>query len=227
MCLALGREGARVIVWDLDIASASSVADRIWAQGGAAHPWAGDVTDGDTVRRIAGEILGRWPQVHGLVNCAGFSRDAPLPAMTDEQWDAVIAVCLTAPFKVTRAFVPSMIEHHYGRIVNISSRARYGDDNKSNYSAAKAGIVGLTAAWAIELGGHGITANAIAPGFCETERTRGLPYYPELRQKAMERTFTDHLGTPDDIATATCYLLSPAAGYVSGEVVTIAGGRLR
>jgi 3-oxoacyl-[acyl-carrier protein] reductase len=123
--------------------------------------------------------------------------------------------------------VPSMIAAGYGRIVNISSRARLGDMNKANYSAAKAGLVGLTASLALELGTAGITVNAVAPGFIETARALGLPYYADLKARALQRTFTSRLGELADISDAVLYLVAHQSGYITGEVVTIAGGRLR
>ena len=120
-----------------------------------------------------------------------------------------------------------MQARHHGRIVNVSSRAKDGDNFKSNYSAAKAGVVGFTMALALELGKDGITVNALAPGFCETERTRGLPFYKDLRQRALDKTPTDRLGNERDIADALLYLAGRRSGYITGEVLTIAGGRWR
>jgi 3-oxoacyl-[acyl-carrier protein] reductase len=173
------------------------------------------------------DILRQHERIEILVNCAGFSRDAPISEMTDENWHAVIDVNLHGTFYACRAVVPAMKSKQYGRIVNISSRARTGDNFKSNYSAAKEGIVGLTMALALELGKQGITVNAIAPGFCETERTRGLPYYKDLKARALEKTPTSRLGNERDIADGVLYLAGQRSGYISGEVLTIAGGRWR
>jgi 3-oxoacyl-[acyl-carrier protein] reductase len=227
MCTALAAEGCRVAVWDIDQTAAEAVSKSIIASGGQARAIAGDVTNPDQVTEAAGNILGDLGAVQILVNCAGFSRDAPLTEMTDQQWHAVIDVCLTGPFYVTRALVPSMIDRQYGRIINISSRARLGDHNKCNYSAAKAGLVGFTAALSMELGPHHITVNAIAPGFVETERVRGLRYFEDLKTRALQRTNTPRLGTTDDIADAVCYLAAAQSGFITGEVLTVAGGRLR
>lgn len=226
MCLALGEEGCKVAVWDRDDA-AEEVAACIRSAGGEALAVVGDVTDSTEVQTIVSGVLAQLGSVEILVNCAGFSRDAPIAEMTDSQWLDVINVNLNGPFYVTRAVAPTMQKNHYGRIVNISSRAKDGDNFKSNYSAAKMGVVGFTMALALELGKQGITVNAIAPGFCETERTRNLPYYRELKARALEKTPTDRLGTGRDIADGLLYLVGKRAGYITGEVIEIAGGRWR
>ena len=226
IAMALGQEGCKVAVWDRD-AAADEVAARIRERGGEAFALQGDVTDPAKVRDVVAGVLKSHGSIEILVNCAGFSRDGPIAEMTDEQWHAVIDVNLNAPFYVTRAVVPTMIAQHYGRIVNISSRARNGDNFKSNYAAAKMGVVGFTMSLAIELGKQGITANAIAPGFCETERTRGLPHYRDLKARALEKTPTDRLGSERDIADGLLYLVGKRSGYITGEVLEIAGGRWR
>lgn len=226
ICTALGEEGCKVVVWDRD-AAADEVAQRIRGKGGDAVAITGDVTDPAAVRLLIADIEQRFGSIDILVNCAGFSRDAPITEMTDQQWREVIDVNLNGPFYVTRAVAPGMIARHYGRIINISSRARNGDNFKSNYSAAKMGVVGFTMALALELGKHGITVNAVAPGFCETERTRGLPYYKDLKARALEKTPTDRLGTERDIADGVLYLAGKRSGYITGEVLDIAGGRWR
>lgn len=223
---ALAQEGAHVVVWDRDDA-ASEWAARLREEGGDASAVVADVTDPGAVREAVDGIVARQGSVDILVNCAGFSRDGAIADMTDAQWHDVIAVNLHGPFYVTRAVVPTMKTRQYGRIINISSRAHTGDNFKSNYSAAKAGVVGLTMALALELGKDGITVNAVAPGFCETERTRGLPYYKDLKARALEKTPTARLGTERDIADGVLYLAAKRSGYISGEVVTIAGGRWR
>jgi 3-oxoacyl-[acyl-carrier protein] reductase len=224
---ALAEAGCTVAVWDIKREEAETVSRAITDAGGRARAVVADVTDPAQVSRAADQIRRDLGTTRILVNCAGFSRDAPITEMTDEQWDQVIGVCLTGPFYVTRALVPDMIDAGYGRIVNISSRARLGDFNKSNYSSAKAGLVGLTNALAIELGPHGITVNAIAPGFVETERTKGLRYAEDLKRRALERTLTPRLGEPRDIADAVCYLASAQSGFITGEVLALSGGRLR
>jgi 3-oxoacyl-[acyl-carrier protein] reductase len=226
MSFALAEEGCKVVVWDRD-ETAEQVATRIRAQGGEALGVTADVSDPAKVKSTISNVLERFGSIEILINCAGYSRDAPITEMTDQQWLDVIDVNLNAPFYVSRAVLPTMQNNHYGRIVNISSRARNGDNFKSNYSAAKAGVVGLTMALALELGKAGITVNAIAPGFCETERTRALPYYKDLKSRALALTPTDRLGTERDIADGMLYLVGKRSGYITGEVLQIAGGRWR
>lgn len=224
---SLAREGAIVIVCDLDRAAATSAAEEITANAGQAQALALDVTDADAVNTAIAAIAGQHGAIDICVNCAGFSRDAPIDEMSDEAWSSVLAVCLTGPFNICRAIVPHMKSKAYGRIVNISSRARQGDRNKVNYSAAKAGLVGLTEALALELGKQGITVNAVAPGFCDGERPRSLPHYEDLKARALALTPTARLGDAQDIADAVCYLVAAQSGYVTGEVLTVAGGRWR
>jgi 3-oxoacyl-[acyl-carrier protein] reductase len=226
ICRALAHEGAHVVVWDRDDA-ALSLAGEIGATAGRASAVVADVTQRAQVDDAINEIIRAHSRIDILINCAGFSRDAPIADMTDEDWHAVIDVCLHGTFYVTRAVVPHMTAHHYGRIISISSRARNGDTNKVNYCAAKAAIDGFTYALALELGKQGITANAIAPGYCETDRVLRNQFAAEIRSRASEKTYTDRLGTPEDIAHTVLYLANPQAGFISGEVITVSGGRWR
>jgi 3-oxoacyl-[acyl-carrier protein] reductase len=226
ICLALAEEGVHVVVWDRD-AEAEAHAARIRDKGGSASCVVANVADSGAVNEAAAAVMRERGRIEILVNCAGFSRDSPIGEMTDQQWHDVIGVNLHGTFFVCRAVVPAMQGQQYGRIVNISSRARTGDNFKVNYSAAKEGVVGLTMALALELGKSGITVNAVAPGFCETERTRGLPYFKDLKSRALEKTPTNRLGNERDIADSVLYLAGRRSGFISGEVLTVAGGRWR
>jgi 3-oxoacyl-[acyl-carrier protein] reductase len=227
IALALAQEGAHVVACDIDAGLAQSACDAIIAEGNRAEPLVIDVTDAGAVSSAVERLVSAHGRIDILVNCAGFSRDGPVEAMTDAAWHDVLTVCLTAPFYLCRAVVPAMKRSRYGRIVNISSRARNGDHNKVNYVAAKAGLVGLTEALALELGKSGITVNAIAPGFCDGERPRSLPNYAELRERALALTPMDRLGEARDIADAALYFCAAQSGYVTGEVLSVAGGRWR
>lgn len=222
----LAQEGAHVVCLDRDD-SAEAQATRLVEDGARAQAAVVDVTDSAAVTAVVCQLHAELGHLEILVNCAGFSRDAPVSEMTDEAWQAVIDVNLTGAFYVTRAVVTAMKTAQYGRIVNISSRAWRGDEFKTNYSAAKAGLVGLTSALAIELGKANITVNAIAPGFIETERTKSLPYHDSLHSRALALTYTARLGEAEDIASLAAYLSSAHAGYLTGELLTVAGGRLR
>lgn len=224
---ALAGEGALVLAADIDAASAEAAVESLRALGGRAEAVALDVTDSPAVAACVAGLLDRHGRTDILVNCAGFSRDAPVETMSDGDWRSVLAVCLDAPFYLCRAVAPAMKRRGYGRIVNISSRARNGDVGKANYAAAKAGLVGLTEALALELGKSGITVNAVAPGFCDGQRARALPHYEELKRRALALTPMDRLGEPRDIADAVLYFCARQSGYVTGEVLTVAGGRWR
>jgi 3-oxoacyl-[acyl-carrier protein] reductase len=223
---ALAREGVYIICLDRDT-SANEQTQRLIDDGARAQPVIVDVTDPVAVTTAVELLRKELGHIEILVNCAGFSRDAPITELTDEAWNAVVDVNLNGAFYVTRAVVRAMKEQQYGRIVNISSRAWRGDDCKANYSAAKAGLVGFTGALAIELGKANITVNAIAPGFVETERVRELPYFDSIHERALTLSYTTRLGEPEDVASLVAYLSSVHAGFLTGEVVTVAGGRLR
>lgn len=226
ICKALADEDCTIVVWDRDD-EAQRMADDLVKIGRRATAVVADVTDPVSVRRAVAQITERHPSIEVLVNCAGFSKDAPITEMTDGHWHEVIGINLHAPFYVCREIIPMMMKAGYGRIINMSSRAQYGDSFKSNYSAAKAGLVGLTGALALELGKYGITVNAVAPGLIETERARGTPYYAEVKQRSLDRTPTARLGNERDVADAVLYLAGRRSGYVTGELLHVAGGRLR
>lgn len=224
---ALAAEGCRVVVWDVDVPAAQGLTADLANTGADASTFSVDVRSSAAVAAAADQTLRQHGSVQILVNCAGFSRDAPLVEMTDGQWNDVIGLCLTGTFNVIRAFAPTMIAQRYGRIVSISSRARHGEVNKANYAAAKSGVDGLTRALALELGEHGITVNAVAPGFVETDRLRDLPTYQLIRERALARTPTPRLGEVADISDAVCYLAARQSAFITGEVIDVAGGRLR
>lgn len=221
----LAEEGATVVIWDRDQEPAEALAQEVTAKGGTAIAVQGDVSSSSDVRAVIEHVTDRFGGLHILVNNAGFSLDGPITEMTDEQWDRVHDVCLKGVFNTCRAAAPTMIAQGYGRIINIASRAVVGDDNKSNYSAAKAGVVGLTRSLAIELGRHAITVNAIAPGLIHTDRVKTTPFYDQLDSRAREMTPIQRPGLPEDIADAVLYFASRRTGFVSGELLYVSGGR--
>ena len=161
----------------------------------------------------------------GLVNNAGVLRDAPLTKMSDEEFRQVLEVCLFGAFFTSRAVAPAMIEAGHGRIVNITSRAYMGNPGQANYSAAKAGLVGLTKALAKELGRHAITVNAVAPGMTETEMVTSHPKAEEIIERAAKANSIRRIGSPTEIAAAVEYLFSDDAGFITGDVLHVSGGR--
>ncbi len=227
----LARDGFAVAVLDLDEAACEEVAGRIRDAGGSAVGVGVDVTDAaavaDGVSRVAGEL---GPPVV-LVNNAGIIRDNLLFKMTEADWDAVMDVHLKGAFLMTKACQAHMTEQRYGRIVNLSSSSAQGNRGQANYSAAKAGLQGFTKTLAIELGKFGVTANAVAPGFIQTDMTRATAE----RLKVSFEDFITHtasqipvarVGQPEDIAATISFLVSEGAGFVSGQVIYVAGGPL-
>ncbi|MQM26700.1 3-oxoacyl-ACP reductase FabG [Glycomyces albidus] len=225
----LAADGHAVAVLDLAEEQARATADAINAQGGKAIGVGADVADeaaaAAAVERVTAEL--GPPQI--LVNNAGILRDNLLFKMSADDWDAVLAVHLRGAFLMSRAVQSSMVDAGWGRIVNLSSTSALGNRGQANYAAAKAGMQGLTKTLAIELGKFGITANAVAPGFIETDMTRataeriGVPFEDFLAHAAKE-TPVGRVGKPEDVAAAVAYFCSEDAGFVSGQVLYVAGG---
>jgi 3-oxoacyl-[acyl-carrier protein] reductase len=188
-----------------------------------------DVTSRTDVEGAVGETVERYGRLDILVNNAGVTRDNLSHKMTDEDWRTVLNVHLTGTFLCSRAAQRHMVERGYGRIVNVSSTSALGNRGQANYSAAKAGVVGLTKTLAIELGRYGVTVNAVAPGFIETEMTRataarlGLDF-EEFVEEVVKEIPVGRGGWPEDVAAAILYLASEEAAFVSGQVLYVAGG---
>ena len=225
IALALGSEGCRVVVWDRDREPAQAVAEEIRAAGGEAISMAGSVADRDDVARVTGEVVDQLGAPHILVNNAGFSSDASLLDMTDERWNSVMDVNLKGVFLCTQAVAPIMIRQGYGRIINIASRGVLGDVNKSNYAAAKAGVVAFTKSISLEIAKHGVTVNAILPGYIETERLLQLPNHAAIHQRAMAAMPIQRAGKPEDVANGVLFLASTTSGFITGDLLYITGGR--
>ncbi|MDN3242545.1 3-oxoacyl-ACP reductase FabG [Glycomyces tritici] len=225
----LAADGHAVAVLDLAEEQAVATAEAINAKGGKAVGVGADVADeaaaAAAVERVAAEL--GPPQI--LVNNAGILRDNLLFKMSAGDWDAVLNVHLRGAFLMSRAVQSSMVDAGWGRIVNLSSTSALGNRGQANYAAAKAGMQGLTKTLAIELGRFGITANAVAPGFIETEMTKatadriGVPFADFLAHAAKEAP-VGRVGQPEDVAAAVAYFCSEDAGFVSGQVLYVAGG---
>ena len=225
----LAKDGFAVAVLDLDEAACAETVDAITADGGRALAVGVDVSDEEgvaaAVERVASELGA--PTV--LVNNAGIIRDNMLFKMTTSDWDAVMGVHLRGSFLMTRACQKYMVEAKWGRVVNLSSTSALGNRGQANYSAAKAGLQGFTKTLAIELGKFGVTANAIAPGFIATDMTRqtaermGITFEQFLEGAAKEIP-VGRVGEPDDIAATASFLVREEAGFVSGQVIYVAGG---
>ncbi len=225
----LAQDGMAVAVLDLDSSACEPVVTEIEAAGGKALAVGCNVADeaevGAAVDRIASELGG--PTV--LVNNAGIIRDNMLHKMSVDDWDAVMAVHLRGAFLTSRAVQPHQKEANFGRIVNLSSISALGNRGQANYSAAKAGLQGLTKTLAIELGRYGVTANAIAPGFIQTDMTAATAErigigFEQFIELAAQQIPVGRVGQPEDIAHTASFLCSEGAGFVSGQVIYVAGG---
>jgi 3-oxoacyl-[acyl-carrier protein] reductase len=222
---ALAEEGARIVVTDIDAQATAESCAALQRDGFSAIGIAADVTKAADVERLVQVALEAFGGVHVLVNNAGFARDARITKLSEADWDAVVDTVLKGACLCTRAVAPVMAAQHWGRVVNISSRAHLGNPGQANYSAAKAGILGFSAALALELGRDGITVNTIAPGFIETDGVRKLPHYQKIKDSAIARTPIGRLGVPRDIASVVAFLASEAAGYITGATLHVTGGR--
>jgi 3-oxoacyl-[acyl-carrier protein] reductase len=225
----LAGQGVAVAAVDLDTEGSARTANAILEAGGRAIAVGADVADetaaGHAVERAAAEL----GPVTVLVNNAGIIRDNLLFKMSTDDWDAVMGVHLRGAFLMTRAAQAHMIEAKWGRIVNLSSTSALGNRGQANYSAAKAGLQGFTKTLALELGKFGVTANAIAPGFIDTEMTQATADrlgvdFEDWKAAASREIPVGRVGTPDDIAAVAAFLCSEDAGYVSGQVIYVAGG---
>jgi 3-oxoacyl-[acyl-carrier protein] reductase len=221
----LAEEGAKVIITDILSEQAEATATALRADGLHAHCILADITEGVAVQRLVDETVAHFGAVHILVNNAGFPRDKYLVKMSEEDWDLVIEVMLKGSFLATKAVMPKFIEQGWGRIINISSRAYLGNPTQANYSAAKAGLIGMAKALAIEEGRYGITVNCVAPGFMDTEMVQALPTYETIKERAVAMQPIKRAGRPTDIADAVAFLASERASFITGEVLHVTGGR--
>jgi NAD(P)-dependent dehydrogenase (short-subunit alcohol dehydrogenase family) len=221
----LARDGAALTVLDVDTGGARAVAEALGATGARAHAVVADVSDAATVAAAVADAHRALGAVHVLVCCAGIAGFAPLLEMTAAQWERMLAVHLTGTFLATQAVLPDMIAARWGRVVTISSVGGLrGGPNLTHYAAAKAGVIGFTKALALEVGMHGITANAVAPGLVDTPMLRGSGIPAAVLEQSLRQIPVGRLGTPEDIAAVCAFLASPAAEFVTGQVVSPNGG---
>lgn len=221
----LAQEGAKVVITDINGELAQATAKALQDEGLAAHCVVGDITKAADVQRLVEETVAHFGGVHILVNNAGAPRDRYLVKMTEDDWDFVMAVMLKGAFLAAKAVMPHFIEQGWGRVINISSRAHLGNPTQANYSAAKAGLIGMAKALSKEEGRYGVTCNCVAPGFMETEMVQALPTYETIKENAVAAQPIKRVGKPDDIADAVAFLASERAGFISGEVLHVTGGR--
>jgi 3-oxoacyl-[acyl-carrier protein] reductase len=223
IALALAGAGAKVACVARSTDKLAETADAIRAAGGTAEVFACDVTNGQSVQQVVDSVVEKWGKLHILVNNAGITRDTLIPRMSDEDWDTVLNTNLRGSFLFTRAVSRPMMQGRYGRIINIASVSGLtGNPGQANYSASKAGVIGMTRTVAKELAGRQITVNAVAPGFIESEMTEALG--PVVLEEVKKRIPIKRLGHPAEIAWGVLFLASAAASYITGQVLTIDGG---
>src|SRR6516162_3269355 len=227
----LAADGMAVAVLDLDAGSCDATVEAITAADGQAIAVGADVSKDDQVEAAVGTVAAELGPPTVLVNNAGVIRDNLLFKMSEDDWDTVLDVHLRGAFLMSRAVQKHMVGQRYGRIVNLSSSSALGNRGQANYSAAKAGIQGLTKTLAIELGQFGITANAVAPGFIATEMTAATAARLGMTLEDFQAAAASHVpvrrvGQPADVAHVISFLVSEDAGFVSGQVIYVAGGPL-
>jgi 3-oxoacyl-[acyl-carrier protein] reductase len=227
--LRFAREGARVCLTDVGAEGVTTTARQLVEEGMDAFAVRVDVTSHSEVENAVSGVVNRYGRLDILVNNAGVTKDSLIYKMTDEDWRTVMNVHLTGTFFCSRAAQKYMVENNYGRIINVSSTSALGNSGQANYAAAKAGIQGFTKTLAVELGRYSITANAVAPGFIETEMTRdtaarlGVDFDDFVAQR-VQSIPVGRSGWPEDVAAAILYFASEEASFVSGQVLYVAGG---
>lgn len=216
-------DGAQVVIVDYNGETAEAVAQEIVANGGKAVAYQADVSDFDRAKEIVDDVVAKFGKLDVLINNAGITRDSSLKKMTKEQWDAVIATNLTGTFNFTKHAFGYMTDAGYGRIINASSLAGIeGNFGQTNYSATKAGVIGMTKTIAREGAAKGVTCNAIAPGFIETPMTAAIP--EKVKANLIAGIPVKRIGTPQEVAEAYKFLASKHAGFITGQTLQVNGG---
>ena len=226
VAVRFAEEGAKVIINDVNEADANAAVEKIKAAGGQAVAVIGSVASRDVAQAMVDTALKEFGTLDIIVNNAGITRDAMLHKMTDEQWDQVVAVNLTGVFYGIQCAGKVMREKGYGKMVNISSTSALGNAGQLNYSATKAGVIGMTKTAAKELGGKGVNVNAIAPGMIWTDMMKSMP--PAVLEQ-MDATLPyivpmNRKGSPLDIANLALFLASDESSFITGQVIFCDGG---
>jgi 3-oxoacyl-[acyl-carrier protein] reductase len=217
----LAALGATVIGTATSEAGADAISQRLSAHGGSGRVV--DVASGAAVEALIESIGKEFGQISILVNNAGITRDGLLMRMKDEDWQAILDTNLSSVYRTSKAVLRGMMKARHGRIINIASVIGVtGNAGQANYAAAKAGIIGFSKSLAKEIGSRGITVNVVAPGFIDTDMTRGLP--EDARNALLGQIALGRLGEPGDIANAVAFLAGPSAAYITGETLHVNGG---
>jgi len=223
IALALAQEGASIAAVARTEDALKETLESLRALGVAAEPFALDVANEAAVDAAVEKITARFGHIDILVNNAGVTRDGLLMRMKSEDWDAVINTNLKGAFHLTKPVARLMVKQRAGRIINISSViGLMGNAGQANYAASKAGLIGFSKSVAREFASRNITCNIVCPGFIETDMTKGLG--DDLRAKLLEKIPLARLGQPEDIAGVVAFLASPAASYITGQILTVDGG---
>jgi len=223
IALKFAAEGADIVCVSRTAENSGKVANEVRALGRKAWAHAVDVAESRAVAEAGEKILAETGRVDILVNNTGITRDGLLVRMSEQDWDTVLDTNLKGAFLFTKAFARAFIKRRSGCVINISSvTGLIGNAGQCNYAASKAGLIGFTKSVARELASRGITANALAPGFVETDMTAALS--EEVRRELLQKIPLNAFGQPDDIANAALFLASPAARYITGQVITVDGG---
>ncbi len=219
----LGREGATVVLVDIQKEKLEQVAERLAAAGIKAVPYEADVSDSARVTRVVEEVISSLGRIDHLVNNAGITRDSLLLRMKEEDWDLVLQVNLKGAFNFCRAALKPMFNARYGRIVNIASVVGLmGNIGQTNYAASKAGLIGFSRSLAREVAPRGITVNCVAPGYIATPMTEKLP--EEVKKAFLDIIPMKRFGLPVEVARVVKFLCSDDAAYITGQVISVNGG---
>jgi len=224
VAIALAKAGAKVIInYAGNVVAANEVKSIIEAAGGQGMLMQGDVASDEAVASMVKETMASFGRIDILVNNAGITRDNLLMRMKEGDWDAVMNTNLKGVFMCTKAVSRVMMKQKYGKIINMTSVVGLtGNAGQSNYAAAKAGVIGFTKSMAKELASRGITVNAIAPGFIDTDMTAVLP--EQVKEEFISKIPLGRLGSPEDVAAAVIFLVSDCAKYITGQTLNVDGG---